>query len=246
MFYRDTGHAREGLFGKRGQVIFRVHVSSAPVCPFTSTVWLISSPPPVTSAKQDNPTHMSWSRAPWPEQEELLSSYSAQVGISGRGASAGAPAGVGVPARRSLQQSPSCHLSRDSSLSVWGQPEPPASRGSSMGSLSAVSAPRMPRVSHPLRVEPPAEYNAPRRTTIGKPAGRPKSSQQKDYAVPSPFLSTLASPLAQHTLAHITIYSQVLASACRRAGKPANAAQARPRLALQCGLQRTSRHPQRR
>lgn len=57
----------------------------------------------------------------------------------------------------------------------------------------------MPRVSQPLRVEPPAEYNSPRRTAIGKPAGRPKATQLKDYGM--------------------------LANACRRAGKPANAAQ---------------------
>ena len=131
-------------------------------------------------------------QAPWPEQEELLTSYSAQVGMSGRG---GTPGGTG-PARRQGQHSSQALLPEPS---AWGQPEPAASRGSGTGMPSAGGAARMPRVSHPLRVEPPAEYNSPRRTAIGKPAGRPKSSQLKDYAV--------------------------LASACRRAGKPANAAQ---------------------
>ena len=41
----------------------------------------------------------------------------------------------------------------------------------------------MPRVSQPLRVEPPVEFNSPRRTAIGKTAGKPsgsKASQLKD------------------------------------------------------------------
>ena len=130
--------------------------------------------------------------APWPQQEELLTSYSAQVGMSGR---SGTPGGAG-PARRQGQHS-KAHLPQPS---AWAQPEPAASRGSATGMPSGGGAAQMPRVSQPLRVEPPVEFNSPRRTAIGKPAaGRPNASQLKDYAV--------------------------LASACRRAGKPANAAQ---------------------
>ena len=113
-------------------------------------------------------------QAPWPQQEELLTSYSAQVGMSGR---SGTP-GPG-PARRQGQHS-KAHLPQPS---AWAQPELAASRGSGTGMPSGGGATQMPRVSQPLRVEPPVEFNSPRRTAIGKTAGKPsgsKASQLKD------------------------------------------------------------------
>ena len=115
-------------------------------------------------------------QAPWPQQEELLTSYSAQVGMSGR---SGTPGASGQPARRQGQHS-KAHLPQPS---AWAQPEPAASRGSATGMPSGGGAAQMPRVSQPLRVEPPVEFNSPRRTAIGKAAGKPsgsKASQLKD------------------------------------------------------------------
>lgn len=133
----------------------------------------------------------------FPDRDEILTEFGANLG------SALPPSSPG-PARRALQPSPSAQLREVSS--AWTQPEQPTSRGGLAGSgMHAAGAPRMPRVSQPLRVEPPAEYNAPRRLPPGQSgsrrpgAPRPKADQLKDYAV--------------------------LASACRRAGKPANAAQ---------------------
>lgn len=129
---------------------------------------------------------------PWPEKEELLSSFGVSQPLGGTTNS-----GPGAPARKSLQPSPSSNLREG----AWAQQGSPASRGATGTGLPS-GAPRMPRVSQPLRVEPPAEYNAPRRVNNTGKRAQPRAhraDQLKDYSV--------------------------LASACRRAGKPGNAAQ---------------------
>jgi len=121
----------------------------------------------------------------FPDRDEILTEFGANLG------SALPPSSPG-PARRALHPSQSAQLREVSS--AWTQPEQPASRGGLAGpGIHAAGAPRMPRVSQPLRVEPPAEYNAPRRLPPGQSGGRrpgaprPKADQLKDYAVRPPW-----------------------------------------------------------
>lgn len=120
----------------------------------------------------------------FPDREEILTEFGASLTV-------GLPPSTPGPARRAQQRTPSAQLREVSS--AWTQPEQPSSRGGLAGSdTHAAGAPRMPRVSQPLCVEPPAEYNAPRRLPPGQSGGkrpgapRPKADQLKDYAVRPP------------------------------------------------------------
>ena len=96
----------------------------------------------------------------------------------------------------------------------------PTSSAASLYEGGGGAGPRMPRSSQPLRVEPPAEYNAPPR--VAETSAPPKPER------------VLASKLARRPIAAgagvrpradaLRDYG-MLASACRRAGKPATAAQ---------------------
>ena len=96
----------------------------------------------------------------------------------------------------------------------------PTSSAASLYEGGSGAGPRMPRSSQPLRVEPPAEYNAPPR--VAETSAPPKPER------------VLASKLARRPIAAgagvrpradaLRDYG-MLASACRRAGKPATAAQ---------------------
>ena len=96
-------------------------------------------------------------------------------------------------------------------------------RSTAPAPVHAIAASALPRLSHPLRVEPPAEYNAPQRISSLEPVGG--GMRAKDRT-----LSRLAKrPLTG--MPNIKVQPErmkdyaVLGAACRRAGRMANAAQ---------------------
>lgn len=94
------------------------------------------------------------------------------------------------PARRRLQPAPSAHPWK--TAAAWAQKEllqsPP---GQTQANNSAAA--QMPRVSQPLRVEPPAEYNAPARVeSLHHGAGKRATEQASAGALHSPPLPLAA------------------------------------------------------
>ncbi|KAL1495147.1 hypothetical protein AB1Y20_017012 [Prymnesium parvum] len=115
------------------------------------------------------------------------------------------------PARRRLAASPPPHHPWKAA-SAWAQHEllqQPAGR-------LAHHAAQMPRVSQPLRVEPPAEYNAPARVQSLHAGKRSPEMALSSKLARRPLTGV---PTAKAHPEKMRDYA-VLASACRRAGKP--------------------------
>ena len=122
------------------------------------------------------------------------------------------------PARRRLQQQQQSPVRSGKAPKTWALEQGQGDPGNQQ--LDSPTGARVPRVSQPLRVEPPPEYNAParaqrlqrgkqgveqvlssklaRRPLIGAPTAKARPEKMRDYAV--------------------------LASACQRAGRSTRAA----------------------
>ena len=94
--------------------------------------------------------------------------------------------------------------------------------GAALGSSSAASAARVPRVSQPLRVEPPPEYNAPPRAPRLQRAGARHANEQV-MASRLARRPLLGAPTAKARPDKMRDYA-LLASACQRAGRQTRAA----------------------
>ena len=102
-----------------------------------------------------------------------------------------------------------------------GSPEG-GSPGGGGGTMSSAAAARVPRVSQPLRVEPPPEYNAPARAPrLAKPTSRHSTEQVLSSRLARRPL--LGAPTAKVKPDRMKDFS-MLATACQRAGRPVRAA----------------------
>lgn len=124
----------------------------------------------------------------------------------------------GHPARR--RPPPASHHSYKSDA-AWGH----AAEDSLTQPESPTGPSRMPRVSQPLRVEPPPEYNAPARVQR-LPQRAMRGNPASDVSVLSSKLARrpmVGAPTAKSRPEKIKDYS-VLAAACQRAGRQTRAA----------------------
>ena len=107
--------------------------------------------------------------------------------------------------------------SRSQGLADSGSPSPDAA-----ATAAAASQARVPRVSQPLRVEPPPEYNAPSRAPrLAKPSGRHATEQVLSSRLARRPL--LGAPTAKAKPDKMRDYA-LLANACQRAGRQTRAA----------------------
>eukprot|EP00966_Prymnesium_polylepis_P075387 1748874-Prymnesium_polylepis.1 len=122
------------------------------------------------------------------------------------------------PARRRLQPSPTQHHPWKAAA-AWAQQEliqSPTSGRITSGHAGS----QMPRVSQPLRVEPPAEYNAPARV---QPLHAGKRSTEQALSSKLARRPLTGMPTAKAQPEKMRDYA-VLANACKRAGKSTVAA----------------------
>ena len=96
------------------------------------------------------------------------------------------------PARRRLHPSPTAHPWK--AASAWAQQELLQSSTGTGHATTSHTGSQMPRVCQPLRVEPPAEYNAPPRVQILRGSGKRGAEQEHAVLTTSHPPSHLNSP----------------------------------------------------